>query len=79
MSPTVFREGPYRGYFFSHETGEPPHIHVDRDDRSAKFWLEPVALAQNLGFKPNELREIEKLIVARREKCKEAWNEFFDT
>jgi hypothetical protein len=42
--------GPYRLYFYSHEGNEPPHIHVDRDDWSAKFWLEPVALAVNLGF-----------------------------
>jgi hypothetical protein len=31
-------------------------VHVDRDDRSAKFWLDPVALAGNLGFGPVELR-----------------------
>ncbi len=48
--PTVFREEPYRVFFFSHETTEPPHVHVDRDDLSAKFWLEPFALAANFGF-----------------------------
>lgn len=78
MSPTVFREGPYRGYFFSHESSEPPHIHVDRDGNSAKFWLEPVSLAGNLGFKAVELRTIEAMILARAEHCKEAWHEFFD-
>jgi hypothetical protein len=30
--------GPYRLYFHSHEPNEPPHVHVDRDDQSAKFW-----------------------------------------
>jgi len=39
--------GPYRIYFYSHEPNEPPHVHVDRDDQSAKFWLDPVALAGN--------------------------------
>jgi hypothetical protein len=39
-------------YFHSHEPNEPPHVHVDRDDQSAKFWLAPVALARNLGFSP---------------------------
>ena len=39
--PTVLRSGPYRFYFYSHEPNEPPHIHVDRDDLSAKFWLDP--------------------------------------
>lgn len=35
--PTVLREGPYRVYFVSHDLREPPHVHVDRDDCSAKF------------------------------------------
>ena len=45
--PTVLRAGPYRFYFYSHEANEPPHIHIDRDELSAKFWLEPVGLARN--------------------------------
>jgi hypothetical protein len=36
-------------YFHSHEPNEPPHVHVDRDDQSAKFWLDPVALARDLA------------------------------
>ena len=43
--PTVLRDGPFRIYFFSHDIVEPPHVHVDRDDLSVKFWLDPVALA----------------------------------
>ena len=43
--PTVLRQGPYRFYFFSHEPGEPPHVHVDRGDLSIKVWLNPVTLA----------------------------------
>jgi hypothetical protein len=46
--PTVLRIGPYRFYFYSHEPNEPPH--VDRDDSSAKFWLQKVNLADNIGF-----------------------------
>lgn len=36
--PTVLRSGPYRFYFFSHERNEPPHVHVHRENLSAKFW-----------------------------------------
>lgn len=57
--PTVRRSGPYRFYFYSHEPNEPPHIHVDRDDFSDKFWLKPVQLAGNFGFRAHELREIQ--------------------
>jgi len=54
------RSGPYRVYFFSHEPNEPAHVHVDRDDQSAKFWLRPVGLALNLGFRENENDLMEK-------------------
>ena len=75
--PTVLREGPYRFYFYSHEGTEPPHIHVDHDDQTAKFWLEPVALARNLGFNAVELRTIERLVTQHRAHLLEAWNDFF--
>jgi hypothetical protein len=75
--PTVLRSGPYRFYFYSHEPNEPPHIHVDRDDFSAKFWIDPVQLAANFGFRAHELREIQLLVLYHRTKVLEAWNEFF--
>jgi hypothetical protein len=77
--PTILREGPYRFYFFSHEPNEPPHVHVDRDDLSAKFWLNPVNLARNLGFSERELLKIRKLVEDHREELLEAWHGFFGT
>jgi hypothetical protein len=75
--PTILREGPYRLYFFSHEPNEPPHVHVDRDDLSAKFWLNPVNLTRNLGFSDRELLKIRKLVEEHREELLEAWHGFF--
>lgn len=75
--PTILLAGPYRMYFYSHEPNEPPHIHVDRDDQSAKFWLEPVALALNLGFSPAELRRIQRLVGENRALLLEKWYERF--
>lgn len=71
--PTVLRHGPYRFYFFSHEGNEPPHIHVDRDDLSAKFWLSPVALARNFGFGATELRRLEEIVSEHEAHFLEAW------
>ena len=75
--PTVFRDGPYRFYFYSHEPNEPPHVHVDRDSDSAKFWLEPVTLARNLGFSGVELRRIEQVVEENAIMLLRAWNEHF--
>ena len=76
--PTVFREGPYRVYFVSHDLKEPPHVHVDREKYSAKFWLQPVALARNLGFGASELKTIERMLVERKQECMEVWNDNFE-
>ncbi len=71
--PTVMRIGPYRFHFYSREGHEPPHIHVARDDFEAKFWLEPVALAANYGFRPAELRDIQRLVEEHRQKLTAAY------
>ncbi len=77
--PTILRSGPFRFYFYSHESNEPPHIHVDCDDSSAKFWLEPIDLAKNVGYSPKELRRIRKLVLQHREEFLEAWDEHLGT
>ncbi len=77
--PTVLRSGPYRLYFDSHEGSEPPHMHVDRERFSAKFWLEPIGLGRNLGFKPVELRRIEQLVMEHQPQLVEAWHGYFGT
>jgi hypothetical protein len=77
--PTVLRVGPYRFYFYSHEPNEPAHVHVDRDNLSAKFWLETPALASNIGFSAKELRTIQSIISEHQETLLEAWNGYFST
>lgn len=75
--PTILRIGAYRFYFYSHEPNEPPHIHIDRDDSTAKFWLEPVSLASSIGFSPKELRKLEVLVQENQAKLLEAWDGYF--
>lgn len=70
-------DGPYRIYFVGHDLNEPPHVHVDRADLSAKFWLAPVALARNLGFSAAELRRVQRLVAEHEPQLQEAWNEHF--
>ena len=77
--PTVLRTGPYRFYFFSHDLSEPPHVHVDRENLSAKFWLQPVALARNLGFSSRELSKLHALVEEHQQQLLEAWSGYFGT
>ena len=69
--------GPYRLYFYSHEPNETPHVHIDRDDQSCKFWIEPVALARKLGIGARELRDLERLVIDNQQRLLEAWHEYF--
>lgn len=75
--PTVLRRGPYRFYWYSHEPGEPPHVHVDRDSRTAKIWLEPIVLARNIGFSAHEIRVISGIVEAQQAEFLEAWHGYF--
>lgn len=58
-------------------TACPPHVHVERDDAVAKFWLDPLRPDHSLGFRAPELRKIERIIAEQRTQLREAWNEYF--
>ena len=73
--PTVMRIGPCRFFFYSNERGEPAHIHVQRDRALAKFWLEPVSLAQSKHYSAQELNVVRKHIEDNITTMLEAWNE----
>ncbi|MBU0480872.1 MAG: DUF4160 domain-containing protein [Proteobacteria bacterium] len=77
--PTILRIGPYKFYFYSHEPNEPPHVHVDCDDLSAKFWLTTVQLARNVGFSPRELNKLEALVQENQKILMEKWYGYFGT
>ncbi len=75
--PTILRISGFRFFFYSLEGSEPPHVHVEHGDRVAKFWLDPVALAETRGFRSHELNRLRALVVENRDACLEAWNAHF--
>ena len=75
--PTILRTGPYRFFIYAGDRHEPLHIHVERDDKIAKFWLDPVRLQFSGGFNRVEIGRIEKIINEQHSKLVEAWNEHF--
>lgn len=76
--PTVLRSGPYRFFFYAGDRDEPPHIHVERDNNKAKFWLEPVRLQNSGGFSRTEIGRIQRLVEENREGLLRSWNEYFN-
>ena len=65
--PTVLRSGPYRFFFYAGDRDEPPHVHVERDNNTAKFWLDPVRLQNSGGFSRRDINRIQKLVDKNRE------------
>lgn len=77
MSPTIFREGSFRFYFFSRE--EPRiHVHVQGPNGEAKFWLEPaVTLAQNHGLTSQQIRTTQRIVEEHIDEFRWAWAKHF--
>jgi hypothetical protein len=75
--PTVLRQGPYRFFFYSGDRDEPPHVHVEHDVSTAKFWLDPVRLERSRGFSGKELRHIQEIVQDHEAVLLGGWNEFF--
>ena len=76
--PTVLRSGPYRFFFYAGDRDEPPHIHIERDNDKAKFWLDPVRLQNSGGFSRTEINRIQKLVEEHREDLLRSWDEYFN-
>jgi hypothetical protein len=77
VSPTIFREGPYRFFFFSREESR-MHVHVFSSEGEAKFWMHPrIELAQNRGIPSREITILARIIERRADEIAAAWRERF--
>jgi hypothetical protein len=52
-------------------------VHVERDRKTAKFWLGPVRLDYNRGFTPTELNTVAALTQEHETELVKAWHEYF--
>lgn len=75
--PTVLRIGPYRFFFYAGDSDEPPHIHIERDENTAKFWLDPIRLQNSGGFSRNEINRIQRLVEENKNQLLRSWDEYF--
>jgi hypothetical protein len=75
--PTVLRKGPYRFYFYAGDRAEPRHVHIEREDKVAKFWIDPVRLQSSGGFTRAEIARIQRLVANHKVELQEAWDAYF--
>ncbi|MAN29084.1 MULTISPECIES: DUF4160 domain-containing protein [Mesonia] len=73
--PTVLRINGYRFFFYSNEHLP---IHIEKDEKTAKFNLQPIEIIYTRRFKASEISEIRKLVVENSEFLIQQWNEYFN-
>jgi hypothetical protein len=77
VMPTLLRSGPYRLFVYPADRDEPPHVHIERDENEAKFWLDPIRLQRNDGFSRSDIARILRLLREHEQILIEAWNDYF--
>ena len=84
MAPTLFDPQETDGYqisFYSNEGNEPPHVHVTKAGKSAKFWIDEnrIYQAPHFGkkcFAGHEISKIKrKYLKPRVEEILRQWEE----
>jgi len=76
--PRLFKVNGIRFFFFSNEGNEPIHVHVEKAEKYAKFWLNPICLARNLHFSSTELGKIRDIIEDQKSEIERKWKEHFN-
>jgi hypothetical protein len=66
-------------FFFSSDRNEPTHVHVKRDRKLAKFWLQPIRMEYNYGFIPTELNRITAIVREHEAELLKAWHDYFNS
>ena len=52
-------------------------MHIEREDKVAKFWLEPVRLHNSGGFSRNEIGKLHRIVEQNKDSLLRIWNEYF--
>ena len=75
--PTVLRWKGYRFFWYQADGAEPPHVHIWKDCKECKIWLEDGSVAFNRGHSAADLRALVAVTVSERDHLLEVWNEQF--
>ncbi len=75
--PTILILKGFRFFFYSNDH-DPPHIHVEKDNKTAKYNLIPLELVQSKRFNASELKDIRIMVEDNVELFKQKWDEYFN-
>jgi hypothetical protein len=67
----------FRFFFYSSDRNEPIHVHVEKEECSAKIWIEPVRLEKSSEFTRKDINRILEIINENLEYLVRKWHEFF--
>jgi hypothetical protein len=76
--PTILRQSGFRFFFYSNENDEPPHIHIEKGDASAKIWLDPIEFENAYDFSSKEIKQIKEIVTIHQFIFIKAWNDYFN-
>jgi len=75
--PTILKHSGYRFFFYVNDH-LPKHIHIEKNNKTAKFNLKPLQLVKSRKFNASEIKETRKLAENNIELFKQKWNEHFN-
>jgi len=71
--PVVLRIKGYRFWFYQADLAEPPHVHVGKSGKEAKYWVSPISLARPGRFRDHELNAIERILDKYQDNILRVW------
>lgn len=75
--PTVLYEQGFRFSFYSKDRDEPAHIHAEKGQGRAKWWLDPLREARSRGFNAADRSRIRRIIEDRQSYLLDQWRKKF--
>lgn len=75
--PKVFEWRDWRFEFYSLDRDEPPHVHIRKDRKETKIWLNSLNVARNKRCTEKELSDLLRIVGENQQDFLEKWHEHF--
>lgn len=75
--PKVFEWRGWRFEFYSLDRDEPRHVHIRKDRKETKIWLNSLNVARNKRCTEKELSDLLRIVGENQQEFLEKWHEHF--